>query len=136
MRIRILVLLCALIAGCAQQSVLPVFPKARYINSEQSSGVVELDDATVTVATYEVWEHIEPVGDFYNTKLTGESWEGHHKDGQDLAFYSDGNFKIGRNLDTGEPLDASKPGHAVMLSEMEGRTMIRLFSSVPKAKEG
>lgn len=136
MKNRLITLLALFVFGCGgSTSPLPVYPKSRYINSAQSSGVTELEKATVHVASYEIWEHIDPVGTFYNEKLDLDGWKGKWKKGQDIAFYSDGNFKTNRNLDNGEPKDPSKPGHAVMISAGEGRTFIRHFWSVPKTPE-
>ncbi len=131
----ILSILLMALGGCQTSSssnVLPVYPKARSINSPQSSGDVEVEGAVVHVASYEVWEHIDPVGQFYNEKLNGEGWRGRHKKGQEMTIYTDDKLSLDRTLDSAKPKDASTPGHAVLLAKMEGRTMIRLFWSEPK----
>jgi uncharacterized protein (DUF779 family) len=132
-RVLIFSLLISLL-GCQGQGPagdVPVYPKARYIRSEQSSGVTEVDGVMVHVAAYEVWEHIDPVGEFYNQKLTGGSWQGQHEKNADLAFYNNGNITLEKTLDNAKPKNPKKPARAVMLAKGEGRTFITIFWSDP-----
>jgi hypothetical protein len=130
--------LCLLVSmiGCQGGSPagdLPVYPNARYNGSPQSSGVTEVDGVQMHVAAYEVWEHIDPVGEFYNQKLTGGKWEGKHTKRSEATFYSNGNIKLGKNLDNASPKNPKKAARGVLIAAGEGRTFISFFWSDPPA---
>ena len=131
-RTALILLTNLLLWGCATEQVLPRYPGSTVLRGQQSMGKSEIDGATVHLATFETYDQIEKVGQFYNQELSG--FKGEYKKGQELVIYKDGNFKVDRTLDSGKPVDPKQPGHAVILAKGEGKVTIIWLWSVPKSE--